>query len=79
MVTRTVPWANYLLTIIIEKFIPKLYRNFVTMNLKLTSKHKKYLENISLFLRNRPRSSVTDILDKENKENNNNTFMLCLR
>ena len=38
-----------LLTLIIEEFIPKLYRNYVTMNVRFTSKHKKYLENIPSF------------------------------
>ena len=58
MVTRTV------LTVIIEEFIPKLYRNYVTMNVRSTSKQKKYLENIPSFLKDRPRALVTDFLDK---------------
>ena len=53
-----------LLTVIIEEFILKLYRNYVTMTLRFISKHKKYLENIPWFLKDRPRALVTDILDK---------------
>ena len=53
-----------LLTVIIEEFILKLYRNYVTMTLRFISKHKKYLENIPSFLKDRPRALVTDILDK---------------
>ena len=53
-----------LLTVIIEEFIPKLYRNYVTMNVRSTSKQKKYLENIPSFLKDRPRALVTDVLDK---------------
>ena len=47
-----------------EEFIPKRYRNYVTINVRLTSKHKKYLENIPSFLKERPRALVADILDK---------------
>ena len=53
-----------LLTVIIEEFILKLYKNYVTMTLRFISKHKKYLENIPSFLKDRPRALVTDILDK---------------
>ena len=73
-----------LLTLIIEEFIAKLYRNYVTMNARFTSKHKKYLENIPSFLKDHPRALVTDILDKIStvtdemrssvKETVNNTF-----
>ena len=75
-----------LLTLIIEEFIPKLYRNYVTMNVRFTSKHKKYLENIPSLLKNRKRALVTDILDKisrvtdemrsSDEESVNNTFMV---
>ena len=74
-----------LLTVIIEEIIPKLYRNYVTMNVRFTSKHKKYLENIPSFLKDRPRTLVTDILDKISRvmnemrssvEESINTFMV---
>ena len=54
-----------LLTIIIEEFIPKLYRNYVTVNVRFTSEHKKYLEKMPSFVKDRPRALVTDILDKK--------------
>ena len=75
-----------LLTIITEEFIPKLYRNYLTMNARFTSKHKKYLGNIQPFLKDRPRALVTDILEKLSRvtdevrysveESNNNAFMV---
>ena len=53
-----------LLTVIIEGFIPKFYRNYVTINVRFALKHKKYLENIPSFRKDCPRVLVTDILDK---------------
>ena len=44
-----------------EKFIPKRYRNYVTINVRLTSKHKKYLENIPSFLKERPRALFAEL------------------
>ena len=52
-----------LLTVFIEGFIPKFYRNYVTINVRF-AKHKKYLENIPSFRKDCPRVLVTDILDK---------------
>ena len=48
------------LTFITEEFIPKLHRNYVKMNVRFTSKHKKYLENILPFFKDRSRAWVTD-------------------
>ena len=56
------------------------------MNVRFPSKHKKYLENMPSFLKDRPRALVTDILDKVSRvtdemrssveESVNNTFMV---
>ena len=56
------------------------------MNVRFTSKQKKYLENIPSFLKDRQRVFVTDILDEISRvtdemrssveESNNNTFMV---
>ena len=51
-----------LLTIIIEKFIPKLYMKYVELNVRCTSGYKGYQEGIPSYLHNRPKSLVKHLL-----------------
>ena len=51
-----------LLTIIIEKFIPKLYMKYVELNVRCTSGYKSYQEGIPSYLHNRPKSLVKHLL-----------------
>ena len=56
-----------LLTVILEEFIPKLYQNYVSLNVRYTSKHKKYVEGVPHFLCDCPCQLVLDLLDKIEK------------
>ena len=51
-----------LLTIIIEKFIPKLYMKYVELNIRCTGGYKSYQEGIPSYLHNRPKSLVKHLL-----------------
>ena len=51
-----------LLTIIIEKFIPKLYMKYVELNVRCASGYKSYQEGIPSYLHNRPKSLVKHLL-----------------
>ena len=51
-----------LLSIIIEKVIPKLYVKYVELNLRCTSGYKGYQEGIPSYLHNRPKSLVKHLL-----------------
>ena len=54
--------ATKLLTIIIAKFIPKLYMKYVELNVRCTSGYKGYQEGIPSYLHNRPKSLVKHLL-----------------
>ena len=56
-----------LLEVIIVKFLPKLYRKYVSLNVKFSSAYKKYTPGIPRFLNDRPRSLVLHLLDKLQK------------
>ena len=53
-----------LLEIIISRFLPKLFRKYVSRNLKFSSGYKTYAENIPSYVQNRPRSLVTFLLER---------------
>ena len=53
-----------LLEIIISKFLPKLYRKYVSLNVKLSFGYKTYAENIPSYLQHKPRSLVTFVLER---------------
>ena len=55
---------NEFLEIIIFRFLPKLYRKYVSLNVKFLSGFKTYAENIPTYLQNRPRSLVTFLLER---------------
>ena len=56
-----------LLEIIIDKFLPKLYKRYVSLNVKFSSGYKKYAYGVPEFLHDRPRSLVIHLLDKIQK------------
>ena len=43
-----------LLEIIITKFLPKLYRKYVSLNVKYSSEYKEYTDVVPNLLQNRP-------------------------
>ena len=45
-----------LLEIVISIFLSKLYKKYVSLNVKLSSGYKTYAKNIPAYLQNRPRS-----------------------
>ena len=51
-----------LLEIIITKFFPKLYRKYVSLNVKCSSEYKRYV--VPNFLQNRPRKLVKFLLER---------------
>ena len=53
-----------LLEIIISRYLPKLYRKYVSLNDKFSPGYKTYAENIPSYLQNRPRSLVTFLLER---------------
>ena len=53
-----------LLEIIISRFLPKLCRKHVSLNVKFSSGYKTYAENIPSYLQNRPRPLVTFLLER---------------
>ena len=53
-----------LLTIIIEKFLPRRYERYIEMNVQFPSDFKKYQKEIPSYLWNRPKFIVEDILNK---------------
>ena len=55
---------SQLLEIIISRFLPKLYRKYVSLNVKFSSGCKTYSTNIPSYLQNRPRSLVTFLLKR---------------
>ena len=55
---------NEFLEIIIFRFLPKLYRKYVSLNVIFSSGFKTYAENIPTHLQNRPRSLVTFLLER---------------
>ena len=55
---------SQLLEIIISRFLPKLYRKYVSLNVKVFSGCKTYSTNIPSYLQNRPRSLVTFLLKR---------------
>ena len=76
-----------LLEIIISRFLPKLYRKYVPLNVKFSSGYKTYAENIPAYLQNRPRSLVTFLLERAQrvsilmidsvKEQTDGSFEVC--
>ena len=52
------------LEIKIFRFLPKLYRKYVSLNVTFSSGYKTYAENIPSYLQNRPRSLVTFLSEK---------------
>ena len=59
-----------LLEIIIERFLPKLYRKYVSLNIRFTSGFKTYSEGIPIYLIDRPRQVVNVFLRKIGKVDN---------
>ena len=53
-----------LLEIITSRLLQKLYRKYVSPNVKFSSGYKTYAENIPAYLQNRPLSLVTFLLEK---------------
>ena len=53
-----------LLEIIITKFLPKLYRKYVTLNVKYSSGYKSYVQGVPNFLQDRPRELVKFLLER---------------
>ena len=51
-----------LLEIIISKFLSKLYRKYVCLNVKCSSEYKRYTDVVPNFLQNRPRELVKFLL-----------------
>ena len=56
-----------LLTIIIERFLPKLYEKYVELNVKFTSGYKKYQESTPESLHNPSRFIVQNMLENISK------------
>ena len=56
-----------LLEIIITKFLPKLYRKYVFLNVKYSSEYKRYTDVVPNFLQNRPRELVKFLLERSQR------------
>ena len=56
-----------LLEIIITKFLPTLYRKYVSLNVKYSSEYKQYADVVPNFLQNRPRELVEFLLERSQR------------
>ena len=56
-----------LLKIIITKFLPKLYRKYVFLNVKYSSEYKRYTDVVPNFLQNRLRELVKFLLERSQR------------
>ena len=56
-----------LLEIIITKFLPKLYRRYVSLNVKYYSEYKQYEDAVPNVLQNRPRELVKFLLERSQR------------
>ena len=56
-----------LLEIIITKFLPKLYRKYVSLNVKYSSEYKLYTDLVPNFLQKRPRELVKFLLKRSQR------------
>ena len=56
-----------LLTVIVERFIPKLYEKYIELNVRFTSGYRKYHESVPSYMHNRPRWIVNDMVGKIGK------------
>ena len=57
-------FLSELLEIIISRFFQKLYRKYVSLNVKLSSGYKSYADNIPTYLQNRPGSLFIFLLER---------------
>ena len=56
-----------LLEIIFTKFLPKLYRKYVSLNVKYSSEYKRYTDVVPNFLQNRPGELVKFLLERSQR------------
>lgn len=56
-----------LIEIVIGKFLPKLYRKYISLNVKFSSGYRSYSTGVPKYLTERPRSLVTHLLSKLQK------------
>ena len=56
-----------LLEIIITKLLPKLYRKYVSLNVKYSSEYKRYTDVVPNVLQNRPRELVRFLLERSQR------------
>ena len=61
------------LEIIITKFLPKLYRKYVSLNVKYSSEYKRYIDVVPNFLQNRLRELVKFLLERSQRVSNRMT------